>query len=143
MRQVLAITKALADRNRLRIVHALAERGELCVCQLYELLQLAPSTTSKHLSQLAAAGLVDVRKDGRWAYYRIAATDAAARGALEWALAAMADQPEIDQDSQALAQILALSPEELCARQAQGQRCCSCAPETPAEAKWPKAGRAI
>ena len=140
MRNVLSITKALADQNRLRILCALDGQGELCVCQLIEMLRLAPSTTSKHLSLLAAAGLVEVRKDGRWAYYRLAREEPAARDALDWVLPALADQVPIERDRQNLATICCLSPEELCHRQAQGQRCCSCAPETPAAAKSPKDG---
>jgi len=46
--------------------------GELCVCQLIELMGLSPSTVSKHLSILRDAGLLDSRKDGRWVYYRLA-----------------------------------------------------------------------
>lgn len=63
---------ALSDENRLRLLFAL-RHGELCVCQLIALLELAPSTVSKHLSILRDAGLLDARKEGRWVYYRFAA----------------------------------------------------------------------
>ena len=46
MRDLIRITKALADPGRVRMVHAL-KRGELCVCQITELFGLAPSTVSK------------------------------------------------------------------------------------------------
>lgn len=59
------ITKALAEENRVRILLALEGR-ELCVCQIFELLDLAPSTVSKHLSILRQARLVEGRKEGRW-----------------------------------------------------------------------------
>lgn len=62
--------KALADENRLRALVAL-RGGELCVCQLIGLLELAPSTVSKHLSVLRSARLVDSRKEGRWMFYRL------------------------------------------------------------------------
>lgn len=65
------ILKALADENRLRALYAL-QGGELCVCQLIALLNLAPSTVSKHLSILRTARLVQSRKDGRWMYYSLA-----------------------------------------------------------------------
>ena len=68
MREFMAITKALADENRVRVLLAL-QGGELCVCQITELFGLAASTISKHLSILYQAGLVDSRKDGRWIYY--------------------------------------------------------------------------
>ncbi|MBL7114220.1 MAG: winged helix-turn-helix transcriptional regulator [Kiritimatiellae bacterium] len=70
MRDVMDILKALGDENRVRIVLAL-QHGELCVCQLIALLQLAPSTVSRHLSLLRAARLVESRKEGRWSYYRL------------------------------------------------------------------------
>ncbi len=64
------ITKALSDQHRVRAFMALL-RGELCVCQIMELLSLAPSTVSKHMSILKNAGLVESRKDSRWVYYRL------------------------------------------------------------------------
>ena len=70
MREIMDILKALADENRLRALHALTG-GELCVCQLIALLDLAPSTVSKHLAILRAARLVDSRKAGRWMHYRL------------------------------------------------------------------------
>ncbi len=70
MNDFVAITKALSDPHRVRAFLAL-RRGELCVCQIIELLELAPSTISKHMSILKQAGLVDSRKDSRWVYYRL------------------------------------------------------------------------
>ena len=70
MRDTLDILKALADENRLRMLCAL-RNGDLCVCQLIALLELAPSTVSKHLSILRNARLVDSRKNGRWIHYRL------------------------------------------------------------------------
>ena len=144
MRPILAITKALSDINRIRILCALHERGELCVCQIQEMLGLAASSTSRHLSLLSAAGLVDGRKEGRWAYYSIAeggAIPANGVSPLEWLLAEAALMRQIAADRLRLKQILALSPEELCQMQASGKRCCSSAPETPVAAKSPKASR--
>jgi ArsR family transcriptional regulator len=70
MRDLIDVLKAVADESRLRVLSALTE-GELCVCQLIALLELAPSSVSKHLSILRAARLVDSRKAGRWMYYRL------------------------------------------------------------------------
>lgn len=70
MREVMDVLKALADENRVRLLFALRS-GELCVCQLIALLDLAPSTVSKHLTILRSARLVDNRKEGRWMYYRL------------------------------------------------------------------------
>ena len=71
MKDALRIFGALSDGNRLRILYAL-RHGELCVCQLIDLLGLSPSTVSKHLSILRDAGLLDSRKEGRWVHYRMA-----------------------------------------------------------------------
>ncbi|MDP2990029.1 MAG: metalloregulator ArsR/SmtB family transcription factor [Kiritimatiellota bacterium] len=71
MRDIMDVLKALADENRLRTLGAL-KNGKLCVCQLIALLNLAPSTVSKHLTILRAARLVESRKDGRWMHYRLA-----------------------------------------------------------------------
>jgi len=70
MREFMAITKALSDPGRVRILLAL-RRGELCVCQITELFGLAPSTMSKHLSVLHQGGLIASRKAERWVYYRL------------------------------------------------------------------------
>jgi DNA-binding transcriptional ArsR family regulator len=51
MKDVLAIAKALADENRTRVLMFL-RAGELCVCQIMEMMGLAPSTVSKHLNIL-------------------------------------------------------------------------------------------
>jgi ArsR family transcriptional regulator, arsenate/arsenite/antimonite-responsive transcriptional repressor len=71
MKQALRVFGALSDESRVRMLYAL-RHGELCVCQLIELLGLSPSTVSKHLSILRDAGFLDSRKDGRWVYYRLA-----------------------------------------------------------------------
>ncbi len=118
MRDVLDVTKALADGNRLRVLMALAD-GELCVCQIVELLLLAPSTVSKHMSILRQARLVDGRKDGRWMYYRLSDGDAprAARDAVAWVQQNLAKSSQMVQDKKRLKAILAMDPEKLCKRQ--------------------------
>ncbi|RAW46197.1 ArsR family transcriptional regulator [Halorubrum sp. 48-1-W] len=65
--------KALANRKRLAIVHALRE-GELCACELEAVLDAPQSTVASHLRKLRDAGIVNTRKDGKWTYYRIADT---------------------------------------------------------------------
>ena len=70
MDQFIQTAKALSDPNRVRALMALRNQ-ELCVCRLIELLQLAPSTVSKHLTLLRQAGLIEGRKEGRWMHYRL------------------------------------------------------------------------
>lgn len=62
--------RALADRNRLRILLMLRGRP-LAVCEIREVLGLAFSTVSKHLSILREAGLITDEKDGKWVNYRL------------------------------------------------------------------------
>lgn len=70
MKTHLKIFKALSDRSRLRIVKML-EVKPMCVCEITSVLELAPSTVSKHLSLLQEAGLVEAVKDGRWVDYAL------------------------------------------------------------------------
>ncbi len=62
--------KAVSDPTRIRMLKLL-EGGELCVCEIMEVLDLVQSTASKHLNILKMAGLVDSRKVGTWSYYRL------------------------------------------------------------------------
>jgi ArsR family transcriptional regulator len=71
MKDFLKIMKALSDSNRLRIIAMLKER-ELCVCEITDVLQLATSTVSKHLSILKEADIITDEKDGKWVNYKIA-----------------------------------------------------------------------
>ncbi len=63
--------KAFADPVRLRLLNLLAS-GEVCVCHLYEALDLPQSTVSRHLAYLRKRGLVHGRKEGLWVHYRLA-----------------------------------------------------------------------
>ncbi len=115
MLSFISITKALSDENRLRALMALKGR-ELCVCQITELLQLAPSTVSKHMSILRQARLVSGRKKGRWMFYR-PATDSSVREvrqALSWVHASLAGTDRVRRDAQRLEEILKIPREKLC-----------------------------
>ena len=109
------ITKALSDESRVRALLAL-KGHELCVCQIIELLGLAPSTVSKHMSILANARLVESRQEGRWRYYRLAGDEAPyeVREATAWTFRSLSKTPRIQQDAERLKEILKLDPEVLC-----------------------------
>jgi len=115
MQEFLNITKALSDENRVRALLALAG-GELCVCQIIELLGLAPSTVSRHMAILHRAGLVETRKDGRWIYYRLADESArpCARRALALARECLVGDIRVRQDAKTLKGIRKMTREELC-----------------------------
>ena len=122
MLTLLNIAKALSDENRVRALMMLS-RGELCVCQLIEMLGLAPSTVSKHMSILRQARLVEGRKQGLWKYYRLAGDGAPleVREAIAWAYSSLSESPEVAEDARRLEQILALDPNELCRIQSKRQ----------------------
>ena len=68
---------ALADRTRLRIVHALMRAEELCVCDVAHVLGMSVASASHHLRKLRKDGVLRLRNDGRMAYYALADTRAA------------------------------------------------------------------
>ena len=115
--ELVAVAKALSDESRARMLLAL-RRGEVCVCQLVALVELAPSTVSKHMSVLKQAGLVVQRKEGRWVYYRLPGAGASrtAALALEWLSAAARSDRRAAQDRKKLREILACDMEEICRR---------------------------
>ena len=114
----MAITRALSDQNRVRTLMALKGR-ELCVCQIIELLELAPSTVSKHMSILANARLVEGRQDGRWRFYRLVGDDATneVRDAIAWTFRSLSNSQQIRLDSERIKEILKVDPEMLCKSQ--------------------------
>ena len=67
---MLELFKALADNTRLRIL-AQMSKGEMCVCEIEECLKLTQSNTSRHLTILKKAGILESCKTAQWAYYRI------------------------------------------------------------------------
>ena len=66
--------KALADRNRIKILNLLARAGDdaICVCDFTEPLGLKQPTVSYHLKLLGEAGLIEREKRGSFAYFRLA-----------------------------------------------------------------------
>jgi ArsR family transcriptional regulator len=115
VKEFITITKALSDVNRVRILLALDGR-ELCVCQLIVLLGLAPSTVSKHLWILKQAGLVDLRKEGRWSYYHInyESPSELILQAINWTITSNRSSPLIMKDNKRLQEILKKKLDELC-----------------------------
>lgn len=103
MKQFLDITKALSDGTRVRALLSLRQ-GALCLCQIIDLLRMAPSTVSKHMDLLYQAGLVERRKDGRWQFFSLAGKDASptVRKALVWTLQALESEPIVTADAKKL-----------------------------------------
>lgn len=109
MFDTLTIIKAMSDENRLRILMALRGK-ELCVCTLTELLDLAPSTTSKHLSVLKQARLIESVKDGKFVYYRLtmegSASHPLAGPALAWLESSLKNSQQVLTDAAMLQTII-------------------------------------
>src|SRR5215470_7735371 len=70
--------KAAAEETRLRILTLLAE-AELTVSDLTAILRQSQPRISRHLRLLGEAGLVERHREGRWAFFRLAETGAAAQ----------------------------------------------------------------
>ena len=119
----MALTKALSDPSRVRILLALRRR-ELCVCQITELFGFAPSTMSKHLSILHQAGLIQSRKAERWVHYRLPdpPRPAMIREALDWVQKSIAKTGEAAADARRLDKVLNMDLKEICRRQCCRQR---------------------
>lgn len=114
MRDCIAIAKALGDPQRVRALMALRD-GELCLCQLIELLGLSPSTVSKHMAVLHQARLVESRKEGRWVHYRLPGGRAhpCVAGAVRWLKGCLLKDPQIRGDVRRLLKIRRLPKEEM------------------------------
>ena len=83
--------KALADRQRLRILNILLRAGgeAVCVCEFQPALGISQPTVSHHLKQLTDAGVLEREKRGSFAYFRLTP------GALERIGLLLADAPSL------------------------------------------------
>lgn len=117
MKSMISLLKVAADETRVRILVALSV-NELCVCQITELLELASSTVSRHLSILHGAGLVNMRKSGKWVYYRLAGRGApkCIREILKLVIAASKDTEAERRILKRLKKVSAVSLEDICGR---------------------------
>jgi ArsR family transcriptional regulator len=66
-----ALFKGFADPTRLRVLNALVA-GELCVCDLVDLLGISQPAVSRHLAYLRRMGLVTATREWKFAHYRLA-----------------------------------------------------------------------
>jgi DNA-binding transcriptional ArsR family regulator len=64
--------KVLANDHRLRLLHALARAGELCVTDLADAVGMRAQAVSNQLQRLVDRQILAARRDGNWVYYRIA-----------------------------------------------------------------------
>ena len=97
MASILKSLRLAADPSRLRLL-LLLEREELSVAELQDILAQGQSRISTHLAQLKQAGLVDDRREGKNAFYRLTAPSAL----MELLRTAASEVPEAAEDQQAL-----------------------------------------
>lgn len=94
--------QALSDRTRVRLLHLMAG-GEVCVCFFVEVLDEPQPKISRHLAYLRSAGLVSVRREGKWANYAITPPEhPTARAAFEAVMSSLNDDRELHRDRVAL-----------------------------------------
>ena len=66
-----ALFKGFADPTRIRVLNVLVA-GELCVCDVVEILGLPQPAVSRHLAYLRRTGLVVATREWKFAHYRLA-----------------------------------------------------------------------
>lgn len=72
--RIAAVAKALAEPVRVQILDVLRRHGEpVCQCELQPLFAIKQPLLSHHVNKLVAAGLVEVERRHRWAYYSVPA----------------------------------------------------------------------
>jgi ArsR family transcriptional regulator len=71
-RQFNLISKALADPSRFEMLQKIGEskNSPTCSC-IRDWLDLSPATISHHLKELESAGLVQIERNGKFAYISI------------------------------------------------------------------------
>jgi len=70
MRELMLVLKAMADKNRVRILKML-EAKDMCVCELAAVLGIQQPSASKHLAILKNAGLIQDKRNGQWIDYSL------------------------------------------------------------------------
>lgn len=104
--------KALGDETRLRML-GLLRHGELCVCDLMEVLKLPQSTVSRHLAYLRNSYWVSGTRRGKWMYYRLrqyTCEQPVAQGIIEY----LGSIAQIQEDHRALLRHLEVKSEQAC-----------------------------
>lgn len=69
--KVAGIFKILANDTRLRLLHALIQKGELCVTELATSVDMKTQAISNQLQRLTAQGILGSRRNGNNIYYQI------------------------------------------------------------------------
>ncbi|MDP1832152.1 MAG: metalloregulator ArsR/SmtB family transcription factor [Geothrix sp.] len=114
LRALVERLKAVSHPLRLRVL-ALLESGELCVCQVAEVLQVPQSSVSEALRELRRAGFVVERKEGRWVFVSVV-PEKDAPPLLKGLLAGAGSLAEVQQDRARAQEVRAISLPVLCSK---------------------------
>jgi ArsR family transcriptional regulator, arsenate/arsenite/antimonite-responsive transcriptional repressor len=115
MQEASEIFKALGDPTRLRILRLLIQtEAELCCCELTDSLQEPQYAISRHLKALKQAGLIEIRKESRWVYSRLARQPDRFRELILQAVQALSESDRLMQDRANLDSRLALRLQGRC-----------------------------
>ncbi len=71
LEEMTVIFNVLADRSRIKILYALRNGDELCVCDIAAMLNVKIATASHHLRKMRDLKLLKYRNDGKLAYYSL------------------------------------------------------------------------
>ena len=66
-----SLLKSLSHPTRLEILEILKSESELCVCDIYERLDLEQSNVSQHLKVLKDQSILSTRKEGLMVFYKV------------------------------------------------------------------------
>jgi DNA-binding transcriptional ArsR family regulator len=70
-KQLMGVFKVLANDTRLRLLHALSRKSEVCVTDLAAAVGMKPQAVSNQLQRLNDQGIVGARREGNQVYYRV------------------------------------------------------------------------
>lgn len=70
-RDIAYIFKALSDDTRVKIIYALCQEDELCVCDAANIVGSTVANASHHLRSLKNMGLATYRKEGKLVFYSL------------------------------------------------------------------------
>lgn len=101
MEELAKSLKAVADKNRLRILHLLQTRT-MCVCELAFVLGITQPSVSKHLKKLSEADIIESEQDHFWTNYCLKDSDETANAILSCLKKRLINDPVLKKDLEKL-----------------------------------------
>jgi len=69
--ELAAMFKVVANGTRLRLLHALASKGELCLTEVASAISMKPQAVSNQITRLVERGMVSRRRNGQNVYFTL------------------------------------------------------------------------